>query len=67
MILSSRLTGSEDGDEDGWTCVHPDDATTTAHSKSKLHERDLPNRALYSNNGGFDSHLKNMARALDFF
>jgi hypothetical protein len=67
MMLSSRLTGSEDGDGDCCTCPHPDDATTIAHSKSKLHERNLPSCAVYSNSGGFDSHLTNMALALDFF
>src|SRR6516162_7163799 len=59
MILSSRLIGSEDGD--GCTCAHPDDATTIAHTKSKLHDREFLNRVLYSNSGAIDSN-STMAR-----
>jgi hypothetical protein len=65
MILSSRWIGSED--EDGCSCAHPDDATTIAHTKSKLHDREFRNRVLYSNSGGFDSDLTTMARALELF
>jgi hypothetical protein len=59
MILSSRLIGSEDGDRG--SCAHPDDATTIAHTKSKLHDREFLNRVLYSNSGAFDSN-STMAR-----
>jgi hypothetical protein len=64
-MLSSRLIGSEDWD--GCTSAHPDDATTIAHTKSKLHNREFLDGVLYSNRGGFDSSLKTMARALDLF
>jgi hypothetical protein len=59
MISSSRLIGSED--EDGFICAHPDDATTIAHTKSKLHDREFFNRVLDSNSGAFDSN-STMAR-----
>jgi|SRR5215472_5092051 len=64
MILSSRLIGSEDGD--GCSCAHPDDATTIAHTKSQLHDREFLNRVLDSNSDAFDSN-STMARTSKTF
>jgi len=41
------LVGLEDGD--GRTCAHPDDATTIAHAKSKLRDREFLSGAIESN------------------
>jgi hypothetical protein len=41
------LVGSEDGD--GRTCAHPHDATTIAHTKSKLRDREFLSGAIESN------------------
>src|SRR5262245_45654909 len=59
MILSSRLIWSEDGD--GCSCAHPDDATTIAHTRSKLHDWEFLNRVPYLGSGAFDSN-STMAR-----
>jgi len=59
MTLSSRLIGSEDGDD--CTRAHPDDPTAIAHTKSKPHEREFLNRVLDSNSGAIDSN-STMAR-----
>src|SRR5215472_9070298 len=64
MTLSSRLIGSEDGDD--CTRAHPDDPTAIAHTKSTPHEREFLNRVLDSNSGAIDSN-STMARTSNNF